>query len=455
MQIEQFITESLGDASYLIVSGQSAVALDPQRDIRPFEAAAERLGATIDFVVETHVHNDYLSGGRELAAKGAKVVVPRDSGIEFPHLAIGDGEDLELGGARLRAVHAPGHTYHHTAYLAIDEDGQTAGAFTGGSILMAAAGRTDLLGDDHSERLTRLQWDSAARLAQLLSPGNEIYPTHGAGSFCSASGTTSDRHAILRVEKSRNPLFTSAGYDDFRDIQLSDPAPVPGYYQYMSPLNRQGPAVHGTPPLPPRLDVDAIGQATPGTHVVDVRNRQDHAAGKIPGSMLIESSGSMLAYFGWLVPFNAPLMLIADNEEHAAGVTLDLFRIGYEDVRGFLTLDQWQRDGNHTESIDAVNVDEAARIVHQGNRPVLDVRFAGEAAKTPLDHAISRPIDQFHEWAPSLPDAPYLVVCESGYRATTAASLLQNRGMHVTALIEGGATDLRERLGARTPSHTA
>jgi glyoxylase-like metal-dependent hydrolase (beta-lactamase superfamily II)/rhodanese-related sulfurtransferase len=448
VKIDQFITESLGDASYLVVSGQSAAVIDPQRDIRPFVAAAERYGATIEFVVETHVHNDYISGGRELADLGAQVAAPRDSGIEFPHIAIGDSEDLEVGGARLRALHAPGHTYEHAAYLGIDEDGQQVGAFTGGSLLMASAGRTDLLGPDDTARLTKLQWESARRLAAILTPQDEVYPTHGAGSFCSASGTTADRHAPFAIEQERNPALNSASFEIFRDIQLANPAPIPGYYRYIAPINRRGPRVFGTPPVPERCEPGQVESPPDDVHVVDVRDRREFAVGHVPGSLLIESGGSMLAYFGWIVPYNAPLILITRDDEQAADVTLDLFRIGYEDVRGYLPFDAWQRAGGDVATLDAVELDEATEMIRASSRPVLDVRFASEVESAPLPGAVARPIDRVHDWKNDLPSAPYLVVCESGYRASAAASLLQQRGLPITALIEGGASDLLRRLRA-------
>lgn len=153
MKIIQIVAESLGDASYLVISNSVAAAIDPQRDVRPLLAAAREHGAEIRYVFETHVHNDYISGGRELAALGATVIAPA-AGLMFPHTGANDGDVFTVGGARLRAVAAPGHTYEHTAYLAIDEGGATYGAFTGGSLLVGSAGRSDLLGPDHTDELT-------------------------------------------------------------------------------------------------------------------------------------------------------------------------------------------------------------------------------------------------------------------------------------------------------------
>ncbi|MCC6382621.1 MAG: MBL fold metallo-hydrolase, partial [Dehalococcoidia bacterium] len=343
VRIHQFIAEALGDASYLLVSGNEAAAVDPQRDVRPLLAAAEAAGAVIRFVFETHVHNDYLSGGRELAARGATVVAPAAAGLAFPHEGVEDGEEVAVGGARLRAMATPGHTYEHTAYLAVDERGQVAGAFTGGSVLMAAAGRSDLLGPEHTDDLLRLQWESARRLAGLLPPAAEILPTHGAGSFCSATTACADRRAPLSAELARNPIFLTPSSAAFRSLQPASAAPIPGYYRHMAPINRAGARVFGEPPVPSRLDPAGLeGLIAAGTRILDVRPRLGHAAAHVPGSLGIEESDSLLAYTGWLVPFNAALALVAPDAAQAERVTVALFRLGYEDVRGSLPFAAWQ-----------------------------------------------------------------------------------------------------------------
>lgn len=450
MRIEQFIAEALGDASYLVVSGRSAAAIDPQRDVRPFLAAAERLGATIDFVFETHVHNDYVSGGRELAERGAKAVAPARAGLQFPHLPIEEGGEIAIGGARLRALAAPGHTYEHTAYLAIGEAGETAGAFTGGAMLMAAAGRTDLLGPDHTEELTRLQWETAQRLAGVLPWGAEVLPTHGAGSFCSATQVVEERRAPLSAERARNPLFTAGSYEAFRAIQLASPAPIPGYYRYMAPINRAGPKVHGEPPQPRLLDLDAIEPLrAQGVHAVDVRSRFEYARGHMPGTVLIESAASQLAYFGWLIPFNAPLVLIAADAAQAETVTVDLFRIGYEDVRGYIAYPAWEAEARPAATLNAVELEEAAAILREGRMQAIDVRFANEIAAEPLPGSLGRPIEELPAWLESIERRPTLITCESGYRASAAAGFLLARGHDVTVLVDGGASQLRPLLEQR------
>jgi glyoxylase-like metal-dependent hydrolase (beta-lactamase superfamily II)/rhodanese-related sulfurtransferase len=438
VKIQQFVAESLGDASYLLVSGTEAAVIDPQRDIAPFVKAANAHGATIRYVVETHVHNDYVSGGRELAALGAEVVAPADSGLEFPHRPIADGGVLTIGDARILAVKAPGHTYEHTAYLAKDPNGAVHGAFTGGALLMGAVGRTDLLGPDHTEQLTRLQWETAQHLRALVPAFADVLPTHGAGSFCSTTGADLGRRGPMAAELDRNPALASATYELFHDLQLGSVAPIPGYYRYMAPINRKGPRVFGAPPRPAELDVRAFGSLGADVHRVDVRARRDFATRHLPGTLEIEESDSMLAYFGWLLPFNAPIALVAYDRAQADRVTVELFRIGYEDVRGFIAAPAIEPP----VQLHTVGLAEAAAIIRSRSMPVLDVRYTQEHRDLPLPGARAIPFDEIQVWAQEIEPGPVLLVCASGQRSTMAASYLRRHGVEAIPLIDGGAADL-------------
>ncbi len=447
MEIIQFVADALGDASYLVVSDGEAAVVDPQRDVRPYMAAAAERGARIAYAFETHVHNDYLSGGPELAARGATVVAPAQARLELPHRGVADGEEIAVGRVRLRAVATPGHTHEHTAYVVVDEDGRVRGAFTGGALLMAAAGRTDLLGPAHTEPLTRMQWESAQRIAGLLPADGEILPTHGAGSFCSTAVVGSERRATLAAERGRNPALLTSDYEAFRERHLAHLPPVPGYYRHMAPINRAGARVYRQPPVPAGLAPAAVGAlAAEGVQIVDVRRRFDFVRGHVPGSVVIEEDGSMLAYFGWLIPFNAPLVLVTYGEAQAERVTVELFRIGYEDVRGYVPFADWAAD-RPVDALDTLEVEEARAVVEGGARPVLDVRFEDEHLTSPLPGVFPRPIDGLPTWADEVGDEPVLLICRTGHRATMAASFLRARGRRVSCLIEGGAADLQPPAG--------
>lgn len=447
MQILQFVAQSLGDASYLVVGNEVAVAIDPQRDVRPLLGAANERGVTISHVFETHVHNDYLSGGRELAALGATIVAPAESNLAFPFTPVGEGSVIEAGDVRVQALAAPGHTYEHMAYLAIAGDGSVRGAFTGGAILMAAAGRTDLLGPEHTEELTRLQWESAHRIAGVIPVSAEILPTHGAGSFCSSAAVCEERRAPLSTEQARNPVLASPDYETFRALQLASPAPIPGYYRYMAPINRQGPRVYGEPPRPAALTAGDVARLRDeGVHIVDVRRRQEYVREHVPGSLVIEEDGSMLAYAGWLVPFDAPMVLVTYDRAQAERVTVDFFRIGYESIRGAITFDEWKGAGGAASVLETVTAAEIAGAMRRGVAAGIDVRFANETGAQQVTGSLARPIEELLSWEPELDVPRALLFCESGQRATMAASFLRRAGHDVAPLVEGGWREVKMAL---------
>ncbi|HEX5940177.1 MAG TPA: rhodanese-like domain-containing protein [Dehalococcoidia bacterium] len=447
MQIQQFVTKALGDSSYLVVAGRSAAVVDPQRDVRPYLEAAHEYAATIEFVVETHLHNDYISGGPELAARGARIVAPAGAKLQFEHQPIAEGEGISLEQARLDAVSAPGHTHEHTAYLALNEDGSKVGAFTGGAILVGSAGRSDLLGNDHTDELTRLQWETAHRLAGLLSPDSDILPTHGSGSFCASSGGGGRRRSHLGEEKESNPVLDSPDFDSFRRIHLSNLSPIPSYYSQMAPINRQGATVFGEPPRPRLLTPSALEELD--VPLVDVRSRLEYAAAHVPGSVSVEESSSQLAYLAWMLPFNSPLALITTTEGEAERITVDLFRIGFEQVLGYLPITRWLEAGRPLERLQTVDEGGAVELLQHGS-PALDVRFEREHRSEPVPGAQQLPIDRFHEWADQVKDSEPLILCASGQRSTIVASFLRKRGLDPIVLVDGGASDLRERLDEAT-----
>jgi rhodanese-related sulfurtransferase len=394
------------------------------------------------------VHNDYVSGGRELAALGAEVAVPAGSGIEFPHRELADGDEVAIGLARLRAVRAPGHTQHHTAYLAIDEQGRTRGCFTGGSIIIGGAGRTDLLGPEHTEELTRQQFESARRIATLMPASAEVLPTHGAGSFCSSSPGVGERRAPLAADRARNPVLTSPDAAAFAAIQLANPGPIPAYYQHMAPINRRGPRVYGSPPVAEALTPDQLEAArTGGAFVVDVRSRFAFADAHVPASLSIEEGDATLAYVSWLTPFDADLVLVSLDEQQATRMTVDLLRIGYEHVRGFLPFEAWAI-ARATSRLRTATADEAARRLAARDLPLFDVRFDYERNELAVDMATHRPIDRVLGWLSGESSDRMMVSCASGSRAATVGSALLAAGHDPLVFIDGGAADLVQR--ART-----
>ncbi len=468
MDLELFVTPGLGDASYLLASGGEAVLVDPQRDAWRFLEVAQRRGWRIRHVLETHVHNDYLSGALETrAAIGAEIAAPARGGYEFEHRAVDEGDAIEIGGLRLTAWATPGHTPEHLAWIVTDvalagEAGEEpVAAFTGGSLLVGSAGRTDLLGPALTDALTRDQQRSLARLAALPDAA-QVLPTHGAGSFCSAGPPSPNRVSTFAAERFANPTFqlAEAAPDDFRASALAGLGRFPAYYAHMAGLNRRGPRVLGRLILPPELDAAAFeAAAADGTMVIDARDRLAFAAGHLPRSINIELDDAFAGYVGWLVPFGSPVLLVLPDgaPDALAEATTELLRIGYDWVRGWLAggVDAWTASGRVLASYETTTMPElhASRAAGEDDSVLLDVRQPvewrdGVVAGSELVFVADLP-GRLQE----LPgDRPVTVFCRSGHRAAIAASILDGAGRDVRLVSVGGASKWPEPL-TPAPGH--
>ncbi len=467
MDLELFATPGLGDASYLIASGGEAALVDPQRDAWRFLAVAAERGWHVSHVLETHVHNDYLSGALEArAASGATIVAPERGGYAFAHLGADEGTDVRIGDLRLTAMATPGHTPEHMAWAvrpdhAAPEEPPEA-IFSGGSLLVGSAGRTDLLGDDRTAELTRLQAGSLLRLA-ALPPTVRILPTHGAGSFCSAGPVPASPTTTVGRELRANSALGAAGGIQFEEVLVGNLGRFPAYYARMAPLNRSGPALLGGAPAPAALDPDAFARAMAGRlAVVDARPRAEFAAGHLPGALNIELDDSFAAYVGWLLPFDAPLLMVVPSPEApaAAEAATELLRIGYEHVAGYLTggIDAWSAAGRQVRSYPTTRIEHVLEEFAAGTRPdILDVR---QAVEWRTDGVIPGSRTIFVADLPAhlteLPrDHEITVVCKAGSRASIAASILDAAGIPVRLVASGGATGWAARFQAMAPAPRA
>jgi hydroxyacylglutathione hydrolase len=464
MDLELFVTRGLGDSSYLLASGREAVLVDPQRDAWRFIAAAEARGWRIVRVLETHVHNDYLSGALEVrAATGAEIVAPARGRYAFEYLGVDEGDHMELGGYTITAMATPGHTPEHLTWLVSEPDGAgtdpaPVAAFTGGSLLVGSIGRTDLLGPALAPAMTVDQQRSLRRLAELPD-AVRILPTHGSGSFCSAGPVAGSRTTTIGEERQRNGTFASVDTTDetaFQQRVLGNLGLVPAYYAHMAAINRNGPRILHGYREPAGLDPTAFeAAAAAGTTVVDGRDRTAFGAAHLPGSLNIELDESFGAYVGWLLPFAAPVLLVVPDPSSQAieEAATQLLRIGYERIIGWLDggVEAWQATGRPTRAYEvttmaAINAEAAAS---SGNGS------AGESERTLLD--VRQPIEWRDDgvipgsqqiFVADLParlaevsgDRPVTVFCKSGARAAIAASLLDAAGREVRLVARGGAT---------------
>jgi glyoxylase-like metal-dependent hydrolase (beta-lactamase superfamily II)/rhodanese-related sulfurtransferase len=454
MDHELILTPGLGNAAFLIAAGREAVVVDPPRDAWRVLAVAEARGWRITHVLETHVHNDYLSGALELrASTGAEILAPARGRFAFDHRGMDDGDAVELDGLRLTARATPGHTPEHLAWEVHDGDAADAGrppaaVATGGSLLVGSAGRSDLLGPERTAELVAAQYRSLRSLA-TLPDATLVLPTHGAGSFCSAGPADAGRTTTIGRERATNPMLAARDEAAFRSAALDGLGPYPAYYASMAPLNRAGPAVVGRPDRAPILDAAGFRDAIREAHVIDGRRRDAFAAGHLPGSLNIELTESFASYVGWFVPFGAPVALVLPEPLDGAldEAVIQLFRIGYDRVIGALAggTAAWEAAGGEILRYPVTTVGAVRADIATGGQPtMLDVRFPDEwRTEGAVAGAIEVAIGDLPHQADMLPrDVPITVMCKSGARASIAASYLDARGFDVRLVATGGAPDI-------------
>ncbi|HEX9716926.1 MAG TPA: MBL fold metallo-hydrolase [Actinomycetota bacterium] len=454
MELEVFVTPGLGDNSYLLASGGEAALIDPQRDVERMLRAAAARGADVRLVLETHIHNDYVSGAAEVrAATGAEIAGPAEAGYAFAFTPLNEGRELHVGGIKLVAVETPGHTPEHTAYAAFAEGSEApAAVFTGGSLIVGSAGRTDLLGPDLTDRLTRDQYRS---LRHLLSfpDDTEVLPTHGAGSFCATVAPHQDRTSTIGRERASNPTLAEVDEDAFVREQLSGLLAYPRYYAHMAPINRAGPRVFGQVPLPRALVPDeAAALLGDGAWMIDGRGGADFAAAHVPGSLNVPLDDSFGSYVGWLVPFGDPVVLVPPEpeDESVAEAAAQLFRIGYERFEGYVAggIGSWRGSGRDVRSYPVATVDDVVAAARSGADRVLDVRQRTEWEAGHLPGSTHVFVADLPGRVDELPrDREMLGACSSGHRAAIAASILDRAGVPVRLVARSGVPKALRMLG--------
>nr|WP_189181050.1 MBL fold metallo-hydrolase [Microbispora rosea] len=429
-------TPSLGDRGYLVVDGRVAFVVDPQRDIDRLLRLAERHGVEIRHVFETHVHNDYVTGGPALASvTGADYHVNAADPVAFDHGPIEDGDVIEVGPrTRLRVVATPGHTFTHLSYVLESPDRPPA-VFTGGSLLHGTTGRPDLLGPEHTGTLARAQYASAHRLARELPAETEIFPTHGFGSFCSATQSDVTESTIGR-ELRVNPVLTR-GEDEYVESLLAGLDAYPAYYAHMAPLNLAGPDAPDLSP-PHRADAAELRRRLrAGEWVVDLRSRTAFAAGHLAGTLNFGLDGDFAVYLGWLIPWDSPVTLLAESPGDVARAQRELARIGIDRPAAAATGGPADWTGGEAPAClpTATFADLAAA---RRRRPVvvLDVRRAMEWRESHLPGAVHIPLHELPSRLREVPDGEVWTHCASGYRASIAASILAAAGRDVVAVLD-------------------
>jgi hydroxyacylglutathione hydrolase len=444
--LKQFVDEELGNSSYLIGSEATGLAavIDPQRDVDRYLQVGDGLGLRLAYALDTHLHNDFLSGARELLSqRGLNVGASAEARLEFDHQPLESGALLSLGDVTIEVLATPGHTPEHISFT-VTPNGRSAptAIFTGGALIVGGAARTDLLGPDHTEHLSRQLYHTLHDQLLRLPDDVVVYPTHGAGSFCSAP-VSSDRTTTIGRERQWNNLLQAASEDEFVVEALRNLPDYPTYFRYMRAINQRGPRVlNGLPALPPLSPDQVQQQLAQGAAVIDTRKPREFMAGHIPDSYGIPLGAPLSTWAGWVVPFGAPLILIADQPVRREEAVRQLIRIGYDDLRGYLDggMAAWTGAGLPAQRVPIVPVEELRSQLERGAAPIiLDVRHDDEWRAGHLPGAIHLDAGRLPMSAPpALKDEPLIVHCAHGDRSTVGISLLERHGYRNLALLHGG-----------------
>ena len=433
IEIAPIETPSLGDRSYLATDGSAAIVIDPQRDIDRMLAAAETRSVRITHVFETHIHNDYVTGGLALArAAGAAYHVSAGDQVGFDRIPLADGDQVDAGQMRVHVIGTPGHTFNHLSY-AVEHAGLMVAAFTGGSLLNGSTGRTDLLGPEHTLELARAQHGSARKLAAQLPADALVCPTHGFGSFCAAT-PTSGAASTIGMEMTVNPALTLAEAD-YVESTLAGLDVYPAYYAHMAPANAAGPLAPDLSPPRPADSAELRRRIDAGEWVVDLRSRLAFAAGHVRGTLPFELGDNMTTYLGWLIPWGTPLTVLGQSPAEVAAAQRDLARIGIDQVLAAAVGGPEAWSG--AQPLSRYPVTDFAGYAQARRRRefiLLDVRSRSEWEEARIAGAVHIPLHELPGRIVEIAVGEIWVHCQSGYRASVAAGLLDAAGRDVVLI---------------------
>jgi len=458
MYFEQFYLGCLAHASYLLGSEGEAAVVDPQRDVDQYVEAAQKQGLLIKYIFETHLHADFVSGHRELAARtGAQIVLSRVAGATFPHLAVDDGAVLRVGKLKIEVLATPGHTAESICLAVTDEEKalQPWAVLTGDTLFIGDVGRPDLSPTHTPVELAGMLYDSLHTKLMTLPNSVTVYPAHGAGSLCGRN-MRAERFSTIGTERLTNYALQIKSRDEFVRQMTSNLPVRPDYFLEDAAINRAGaPALSELPALRAIAPVELKSILEQGTIALDVRQGAEFAAEHVLGSVCIPLSGQFASWGGAVLGLSAKVVLIAGSSDQISEARVRLARVGIEDVIGYLDggVEAWRNAGLPVASVPQMTVQELAARKRSGGMDVLDVRREGEFQAGHIEGADWHPLDRFKASLPDIPtNAPVAVHCKSGYRSLVACSLLQKAGYHNVVDVAGG---FDAWTGAGLPVETA
>lgn len=425
---------TLANTSFVLeLGGGAAVVIDPPRDVSPHLALASDQGLDVVASIETHLHSDFVSGSRELAARaGAEVIAPAAASLCFSHRGVRDGDLLEWGDVRLEVLETPGHVPEHVSYV-LRRPHEPAVVFTGGSLILGGAGRTDLIDASATDKLSRAQFASLQRLAALPA-STIVQPTHGAGSFCLAGPSITGTRTIGE-ERATNRLLQVSDEDRFVDAIAEGFGTYPHYFRHLREVNRTGPALVSDLREPSAIDPRDVGG---NAWIVDARPIAEWASGHPVGAISNELRPVFPSWLGWAIPFDSDVVLLVDEPQAQEAVRL-CRAIGYDRVIGWIEggISAWEKSGLPVARVDAIDPVEAHRRTGNGSL-LLDVRQQAEFASSRIPGADHLELGAIIDGGYRPNGVPEVIVfCGHGERSATAASFLERHGVCATNLVGG------------------
>jgi glyoxylase-like metal-dependent hydrolase (beta-lactamase superfamily II)/rhodanese-related sulfurtransferase len=443
MFFKQFYLGCLAHASYLIGSDGEAAVVDPQRDVDEYLEEAAAQGLTIKYVIETHLHADFVSGHQEIAARtGAQIIFGEKAGVAFEHRAVSDGEELKLGGIVLRFIETPGHTPEGICVLVTEAPDQPQKLLTGDTLFIGDVGRPDLAGGKGytPQMMAEMMYDSLHGKLLKLPDEVEVYPAHGAGSMCGRN-MSKETSSTIGEQRKFNYALKPMSKEEFVTMMTADLPEAPVYFPRDAEINRSG--ARGLSELQPPKALTPQQAQEQGDVLLDVRSATDFGSGHVPGSVNIGLGGQFAMWAGSLIPLSAAIVIIADTGAQVDEAVLRLARVGIENVKGYLEggVQSWRDAGLPVETIPQLSVAELKEQMANGELQIVDVRRPGEYVNGHVPRALNAPLASLDKSLGLLPlqkNKPTAIICAGGYRSSAAASLLQKQGFSNLLNVSGG-----------------
>lgn len=451
MYFKQFYLACLAHASYLIGSEGEAAVVDPQRDVDGYIDEAAAQGLRIKYVIETHLHADFVSGHRELASRtGAEIIFSKHAGAVFTHRAVSDGDELAIGKVVLRVLETPGHTPESISVLVIDTEvsDQPQKILTGDTLFIGDVGRPDLAGGKGytPQMMAAMMYDTLHEKLLKLPDEVEVYPAHGAGSMC-GKNISRETCSTIGAQRKFNYALQPMSKDAFVRMMTADLPEAPAYFPKDAEINRSGAASLIELSRPAALAPQEVNElAIHGHLVLDVRSAREFGAGHVPGSLNIGLGGQFATWAGTLISMGTPIVIVAESDEKVDEAVTRLARVGVETVTGYLAggIDAWRESGLGMSHLTQISVNDLHNLIQSKNElQILDVRRAGEYEGGHVPNAKHLPLSTLQRLIPGLaldPMKPTAVICAGGYRSSAATSILEQHGFKKLLNVTGGTS---------------